>query len=184
MKIEDFEESEPTERTLLRVRFESMEEVESAYRTDISRGGIFVETSDPPPLRAFVEVEFCVDEWPDGLRFEGEVVRREADGTSEEGVAVAFSLPTPELRLAFRARMEAGAPAASPRLSLESLFRVDPDRRADPSAVDDRLEASLLDLAESGSSLARMLEVIPESEDRIRNRLAALLEDRVISLLG
>ena len=42
MKIEDFEESEPTERIPLRVRFESMEEVESAYRTDISRGGFFV----------------------------------------------------------------------------------------------------------------------------------------------
>ena len=183
MKIEDFEESEPTERIPLRVRFESMEEVESAYRTDISRGGFFVETSEPPPLRAFVEVEFCVDEWPDGLRLEGEVVRREVDGTSEEGVAVAFSLPMPELRLAFRSRMESVTPAASPRLSLESLFRVDPDRRAHPSAVGDPLEASLIDLAGSGSSLARMLEVIPESEERIRNRLAALLKAHVISRL-
>ena len=124
-----------------------------------------------------------MDEWPDGLRLEGEVVRREVDGTSEEGVAVAFSLPMPELRLAFRSRMESVTPAASPRLSLESLFRVDPDRRAHPSAVGDPLEASLIDLAGSGSSLARMLEVIPESEERIRNRLAALLEAHVISRL-
>lgn len=93
---------------------------------------------------------------------------------------MAFSLPMPELRLAFRSRMESGIPAASPELSLESLFRVDADRRAQPSAVDDPLEASLIDLAGSGSSLARMLEVIPESEERIRNRLAALLEARVI----
>lgn len=183
MKIEDFEESEPTERIPLRVRFESIEEVESAYRADISRGGIFVATSAPPPLGAFVEVEFCVDEWPDGLRFEGEVVRRETDGTSKEGVAVAFTLPMQELRLAFRSRMEPEVPASSLPLSLESLFRVDPDQRAQSSAVDDPLEASLIDLAGSGSNLARMLEVIPESEERIRDRLASLLESRVISRL-
>ncbi|MEE3326740.1 MAG: PilZ domain-containing protein [Myxococcota bacterium] len=182
MTDEDFEESELSERICLPVHFGSLAEMESVYRADIRRGGIFVATPEPPALRDLVEVEFRLDEWPEALRVEGEVVRRETgEGTQGPGVAVAFTQPMAELRVAFQSRLESRGESEPSPLPTEALFAVESGWEGDPLLSQDPLGVSLLELAASGFSLARMLEVIPESENEIRLRLDALLESGVLT---
>lgn len=180
----DSEDSEPTGRTPLCLCFESRAAFRAVYRADISRGGVFVPTSDPPAPRELVEVEFRLDEGAEALRLEGEVVQQVvAELASEEGepgVAVEFSLPVSEVRRLFESRIGALAERAPFSAPAKTCFRVEPHALPDGGEMRDLLEASLVDLADSGLTFGRMLELIPEPEDRIRRCLASLLEAGVL----
>ncbi|MFP6640539.1 MAG: hypothetical protein VCC04_09865 [Myxococcota bacterium] len=169
---------EPSERTpLLCIAFENEAALRAAYRADMARGGVFVATHDPPDLHRPVEVEFQLGEARESLRLQGDVVGRQLpDGPDEPGVAVAFRLPASEVRRLFESRIPALVDPALFLGSLDSAFRVVAGALSASDPVADPLEASVLDLADSGLSLGRMLAVIPEPEDRVRRSVASLLE--------
>jgi len=176
MISEDHEESELRERTFLPVHFSGLAELESVYRSDICRGGIFVAMSEPLSLRAGVEVEFTLDEWSEGFRVEGEVVRRVTDeGVQGTGVAIAFTQPMADLRETFELKLESARQAELSELPPNAVFSVAPGWDAGSLPAGDSLGLSLIDLAASGFSLERILTVIPESENQIRSRLEDLL---------
>ncbi len=177
MTNEEPEESEPGERSVLPVHFPDLAELESVYRSDICRGGIFVAMEEPLSLREWVAVEFTLDEWPEGLRVEGEVVRSVREpGSQGTGVAVAFTQPMADLREVFEARLESARNSKRAGPSLETVFSVAPGWDASALPSGDSLGLSLVELADSGFNLERILEVIPESESQIRSRLEDLLE--------
>lgn len=183
MTDEDFEDFEPNEAICLPVHFKSLAEAESVYRADISRGGIFVATTEPLALREQVEVEFSLEECSPSLRVEGEVVRRVTEEDARApGVAVAFTQPMEELRPAFESLLETGNEPAETGLSTDTIFVVASEGQGGSLAEGDPLSLSLVDLAASGLSLGRMLEVIPESESEIRSRLDALVESGTLLL--
>lgn len=177
------EESEPGERTFLSVHFSSLAELESVYRSDIGRGGIFVALSESLPLREPVEVEFTLEAWSEGLRVEGEVVRCvEESGPQGTGVAVAFTEPMADLRAIFEAQLEVARKAEASGLAEDSMFEVSSGPHGTSLLPDDSLGLSVIDLARSGLSLKRILEVIPENENQIRNRVDDLLENGFLAL--
>ena len=132
---------------------------------------------EPLSLRECVAVEFTLDEWSEGLRVEGEVVRSVAEpGPQGTGVAVAFTQPMADLREVFESKLESARNSRQAGPSLEAVFSVPPGWDASALPSDDSLGLSLIELAASGLSLGRILEVIPESESQIRSRLEDLLE--------
>ena len=73
----------------LRVGWTSSRDFLSAYSQNISRGGIFIATDDPPPLREIIELSV---ELPDGLppvKTRAEVVRRVTTVEAKRSGAVA-----------------------------------------------------------------------------------------------
>ena len=181
MTDEDFEESELNEPTRLPVHFKSLAEAESVYRSDISRGGIFVSMIDPLPLRDLVEVEFSLDQHAETLCFKGEVVRRETgQDAPASGVAVAFTQPMAELRMAFQGLLGPESGAGRDRVPSEAVFAVEPQAQGASPLQGDALGISVVDLAASGFSLGQMLDVIPETEMAVRQRVDALLEAGVL----
>ncbi len=63
-----------TEGTRLQLRFATKEEFEREYNENLSKGGVFIATSEPPPLRAKVEFDIFAPEREEPLTLMGEVV--------------------------------------------------------------------------------------------------------------
>jgi uncharacterized protein (TIGR02266 family) len=63
-----------TELPTLEIRFSSLEEFEKEYRENLSKGGIFIATEEPPPLRARVEFNLYPPDQETPILLAGEVV--------------------------------------------------------------------------------------------------------------
>ena len=75
----------------LAVRFRSARDFVLEHASNISRGGIFVHTEDPPPLETVVQVELNLPDNPAPVTTNGIVVHRQlAVGGKVPGVGVQF----------------------------------------------------------------------------------------------
>src|SRR6267142_7061708 len=75
----------------LAVRFKSARDFVLEHASNISRGGIFIQTDDPPPLDAAVQVEIQLPDEPAPVTTNGVVVHRQlAVGGKIPGAGVQF----------------------------------------------------------------------------------------------
>jgi len=75
----------------LGVRFRSANEFVREHALNLSRGGVFIRSEDPPPLDTVVEVELQLPDSGVPVTSSGIVVHRQAPGSSKEpGVGVQF----------------------------------------------------------------------------------------------
>ena len=75
----------------LAVRFRSARDFVLEHASNISRGGIFIQTDDPPPLETVVQVEVNLPDNPAPVTTNGIVVHRQlAVGGKMPGVGVQF----------------------------------------------------------------------------------------------
>ena len=75
----------------LAVRFRSARDFVLEHASNISRGGIFIHTDDPPPLETVVQVELNLPDNPAPVTTNGIVVHRQlAVGGKMPGVGVQF----------------------------------------------------------------------------------------------
>lgn len=124
----------------LQVQYTTQDAFRAEYASNISRGGIFVATTDDVHVRDIIEVELALLFCDQFLVLEGEIVHlvppeMEAAGATP-GVAVQFVLPVKELR----GRLgefagEAGSPDERVR---KTGRRAAPRSRARVSATVDR----------------------------------------------
>jgi type IV pilus assembly protein PilZ len=81
----------PRHAVTLAVRFRSARDFVLEHASNISRGGIFIQTDDPPPLDAAVQVELNLPDDPSPVTTNGIVVHRQlAVGGKMPGVGVQF----------------------------------------------------------------------------------------------
>ena len=75
----------------LGVRFRTANEFVQEHALNLSRGGVFIRSEDPPPLDTVVEVELQLPDSGVPVTSSGIVVhRQEPDGSKEPGVGVQF----------------------------------------------------------------------------------------------
>jgi uncharacterized protein (TIGR02266 family) len=67
----------PRHAVTLAVRFRSARDFVLEHASNISRGGIFIQTEDPPPLEAVVQVELNLPDDPAPITTNGIVVHRQ-----------------------------------------------------------------------------------------------------------
>ncbi len=89
------------------------------------------------------------------------------------------------------ARDERGRPGAqkpgpaatvmAPAISPDAIFQVDVEQEEIARPSLDKTEQAVLDLARAGMSLARIEAIIPESAERVRTAMAALIEMGVLT---
>jgi uncharacterized protein (TIGR02266 family) len=81
----------PRHQVTLAVRFRSASDFVLEHATNISRGGIFIQTDDPPPMDSMVQVELQLPDDPAPVLTNGIVVHRQlAVGGKAPGVGVQF----------------------------------------------------------------------------------------------
>jgi len=81
----------PRHDVTLAVRFRSAREFVLEHASNISRGGIFIQADDPPPLETVVQVELQLPDDPQPVSSSGIVVHRQlAVGGKTPGVGVQF----------------------------------------------------------------------------------------------
>jgi uncharacterized protein (TIGR02266 family) len=81
----------PRHQVTLAVRFRTARDFVLEHASNISRGGIFIQTDDPPPMDAQVQVELQLPDDPAPVSTNGIVVHRQlAVGGKVAGVGVQF----------------------------------------------------------------------------------------------
>ena len=81
----------PRHPVTLNVRFRSARDFVLEHASNISRGGIFIQTDDPPPMDTVVQVELNLPDDPAPVMTNGVVVHRQmAVGGKMPGVGVQF----------------------------------------------------------------------------------------------
>jgi uncharacterized protein (TIGR02266 family) len=81
----------PRHPVKLAVRFRTSQDFVLEHASNISRGGIFIETDDPPPLDTAVQVEVQLPDDPTPVTTNGVVVHRQlAVGGKTPGAGVQF----------------------------------------------------------------------------------------------
>ena len=81
----------PRHAVTLAVRFRTSQDFVLEHASNISRGGIFIQTDDPPPLDTAVQVELQLPDDPVPVTTNGVVVHRQlAVGGKTPGVGVQF----------------------------------------------------------------------------------------------
>jgi len=81
----------PRHEVTLAVRFRTARDFVLEHATNISRGGMFIQTDDPPPLDSTVQVELSLPGDPAPVLTNGIVVHRQlAVGGKTPGVGVQF----------------------------------------------------------------------------------------------
>jgi type IV pilus assembly protein PilZ len=81
----------PRHAVTLAVRYRSARDFVLEHASNISRGGIFIQTDDPPPLDTVVQVELNLPNDPSPVTSNGIVVHRQvAVGGKTPGVGVQF----------------------------------------------------------------------------------------------
>ena len=81
----------PRHQVILEVRFRTARDFVLEHASNISRGGIFIQTDDPPPLETAVQVEIQLPDEPAPVTTNGVVVHRQlAVGGKIPGVGVQF----------------------------------------------------------------------------------------------
>ena len=81
----------PRHQVTLAVRFRTARDFVLEHASNISRGGIFIQTDDPPPMDAQVQVELQLPGDPTPVSTNGVVVHRQlAVGGKTPGVGVQF----------------------------------------------------------------------------------------------
>lgn len=180
----------------LRLRYERPESFREDFERNLAMGGAFVPTPDPLQIRAHVELEVVLDYSDAGVPpVEAQVVHvvplERALKPLEAGVIVAFLAPVEELRETLEPFLGPGTdePAAAGESAADGGHGGDlgPDTRFEARVhrIDSEslsvLECSVLELATAGIPMARILEVIPEEEERIQDALQTLLERGVLA---
>lgn len=178
--------------TRVEIRTEDRGELRALWTENISKGGLFVRTEEPPPMRARVEVQL---ETPDGaITLSAEVVHQidaaaAANLGHPAGVGLQFVNLSPEVRarieryvdgLAARLREELAPPRQSP--SLDAIF--DRAKRCLTALEASDLYGALeLDPTVTGLEITERLDELraffsappPETPPPKRARLEALL---------
>jgi uncharacterized protein (TIGR02266 family) len=81
----------PRHQVTLQVRFRTARDFVLEHASNISRGGIFIQTDDPPPMDAAVQVEIQLPDEPAPVTTNGVVVHRQlAVGGKIPGAGVQF----------------------------------------------------------------------------------------------
>src|SRR6267378_8360405 len=81
----------PRHQVILEVRFRTARDFVLEHASNISRGGIFIQTDDPPPLETAVQVEIQLPDDVASVTSNGIVVHRQlAVGGKQPGVGVQF----------------------------------------------------------------------------------------------
>jgi len=81
----------PRHQVTLQVRFRTARDFVLEHASNISRGGIFIQTDDPPPMDAVVQVEIQLPDEPAPVTTNGVVVHRQlAVGGKIPGAGVQF----------------------------------------------------------------------------------------------
>ena len=76
---------------VVRVDYQTVDELFSNFARDINEGGIFVETATPHPLGTLVDLQFRLPASDEPIRIKGTVVRvSEGEGGESRGVGVEF----------------------------------------------------------------------------------------------
>ena len=88
----DFHERRKFERTelVVRVTYQSVDELFSDFARDINEGGIFVETGQPLAVGSEVALEFKLPGSDDPVSVAGRVVRTVTTGNQQPGMGVEF----------------------------------------------------------------------------------------------
>jgi Tfp pilus assembly protein PilZ len=152
----------------LQVQYSTQDAFRAEYASNISRGGIFVATSEPLAVRDLVEVELALMFCDEHLYLEGEIVHRvppdmEAAGATP-GVAVQFTTPVRELRE--RLGEHAGDTGIPDERATKTGRRAAPRSRARVRATvalgeKERIEARTRDVSASGLQLEVQGEPLP-----------------------
>ena len=81
----------PRHQVTLAVRFRTASDFVLEHATNISRGGIYIQTDDPPPLDSTVQVELQLPDDPTPILTNGIIVHRQlAVGGKAPGAGVQF----------------------------------------------------------------------------------------------
>jgi type IV pilus assembly protein PilZ len=81
----------PRHAVTLAVRFRTARDFVLEHASNISRGGVFIQTDDPPPMDTVVQVELQLPDNPTPVNSSGIVVHRQlAVGGKAPGVGVQF----------------------------------------------------------------------------------------------
>ncbi len=155
----------------LQVQYSTQEAFRAEYASNISRGGIFIATTEPFEVRDTVEVELSLLFCDEHLYLEGEVVHcivpeMESAGATP-GIAVQFTISVKELRE--RLGEHAGAQASPDERVTKTGRRAAPRSRARVRATversdDEQIEAQTRDVSASGLLLEVEGEPLPVGE--------------------
>jgi hypothetical protein len=165
----------PDEARSLRVAFESEASFLLEYQTNIADGGTFISTSVGfgvrEPVRVEIALEYCSELIE--LELEGEVVHVAASelagAGATPGVAVQFTLKASDIR-------DSSEPVVKKGVS-------EVEREACARDELSQAEEAILDLAGVGMSIGKVIDVIPEPDEEIRQQIARLLTRGLIRLL-
>ncbi len=155
----------------LQVQYSTQEAFRAEYASNISRGGIFIATTDAFDVRDQVEVELALLFCDEHLYLEGEIVHRvppemESAGATP-GIAVQFTTPVRELRE--RLGEHAGAGASPDERVTKTGRRAAPRSRARVRATVERSDQEQIagqtrDVSASGMLLEVQGEPLPVGE--------------------
>lgn len=95
-----------------RVELSSWAELVELYTRDICHGGVFIQTSSPPPIRTTVAVHLTLPDGTGTIRFRGEVVHTTEAGAGSPGFGVQFMGLTSDDRQVLREIVEQAKAAA------------------------------------------------------------------------
>jgi type IV pilus assembly protein PilZ len=90
----DWSERRKTERVglLVRVTYQTVDEIFSEFARNINEGGIFIETDTPQPAGSSVVLQFSLPGSDDPIEVTGTVVRAAdgSDGSEPQGMGIEF----------------------------------------------------------------------------------------------
>ena len=76
---------------VVRVEYQTVDELFSDFARDINEGGIFVETATPHPLGTLVDLQFKLPGGDEPVRIKGTVVRiSDGEGGESPGLGIEF----------------------------------------------------------------------------------------------
>ena len=77
---------------LVRVTYQSVDELFSEFARNVNEGGVFIETDTPPPLGSSVALQFQLPGSDDPVEVAGTVVRitEGSDGNEPPGMGIEF----------------------------------------------------------------------------------------------
>jgi tetratricopeptide (TPR) repeat protein len=157
-------------RQKVELKVPGRDELRAYWTTDISRGGLFVESDDPPERGAELTINL---ETRDGaLELFGTVVRSVRDGPMPSGVGIQFT----NLTVAKRSALEAYVEGIATELHAQDERKAPPPRPEAPQPSDEALRAvrEFLSSVEEGSYY-EAIGVDPDaSEAEIARRIGHL----------
>ena len=181
----------------LHLVFEELDAFRAEFERNIAMGGAFIPTGDPLELRSFLEVVVELSFCGESVVLEAEVVHRispeRALNPGDAGVAVSFRKSAKEVQAIFRGYLEETDAGSD---STDQWTLDEPEATADDDtgtqfdvSLDDietaglsAIEASVVELAQAGLEVARILEIIPKDSVEVHQAIDTLVERGVLKI--